>query len=95
MSDKTAPNPAPGSDAGGPRAGAGPAGTGQRAREVQDAIEESVHEMEARYNDVRDQLQHANHQAVEFIREHPVTCIAGAVAVGYLVGRMASNRWLS
>ncbi|MGM0555657.1 MAG: hypothetical protein ACQEVA_04675 [Myxococcota bacterium] len=98
MNDETAPDPAAATDrAGASEAAPGPQGapgTGQRAREVQDAIEESVHEIEERYRDVRDQLQHANHQAVDFIRKHPATCIFGAVAVGYLVGRMASNRWL-
>ena len=99
MSDETAPDPAAAANRAGSSQGAGPAGsepsTGERAREVQDAIEESVHEIEERYRDVRDQLQHANNQAVDFIRKHPATCIFGAVAVGYVVGRMASNRWLT
>jgi ElaB/YqjD/DUF883 family membrane-anchored ribosome-binding protein len=98
MSDETAPDPAAAANrAAASQAAAGTEGgpsTGQRAREVQDAIEDSVHEIEERYRDVRDQLQHANHQAVDFIRKHPATCIFGAVAVGYLVGRMASKRWL-
>lgn len=98
MSEETAPDPAEAADrAGAPKGdtGAGPTQSpGERAREVQGAIEDSVQEIEQRYHDVRDQLQHANHQAVDFIRKHPVTCIFGAVAAGYLVGRMASNRWL-
>jgi ElaB/YqjD/DUF883 family membrane-anchored ribosome-binding protein len=98
MSDETAPDPATAAERAGAAKGASEPGeqrsTGERAREVQDAIEDSVHEIEQRYRDVRDQLQHANHQAVDFIRKHPATCIFGAVAVGYLVGRMASKRWL-
>ena len=67
----------------------------ERAREVQDALEEGVHEIEERYRDARDQLRTVNDTAVRFIREHPAACIAGAVAVGYVVGRMASRRWLT
>ena len=101
MSEENTPNPAaspPSSGDSTSQAEADPrtkAGTpGDRAREVQDAIEEGVHEIEARYKDVRDQLKHANDTAVTFIREHPATCIFGAVAFGYVVGRLASKRWL-
>ncbi len=30
--------------------------------------------------------------AADFIRERPVVCVAGAVAVGYLIGKLASRR---
>lgn len=32
-----------------------------------------------------------NQRVVTFIRENPGTCLIGAVAVGYLVGRIASR----
>lgn len=66
-----------------------------RARGAQAAIEDSLQGLEQRYSQARDQLEKANTEAVSFIRAHPVACIAGAVAVGYLVGRLASNRWLT
>lgn len=50
---------------------------------------------------IQDQLRHYeealadfNDRAQIFIREHPGVCIAGALALGYLVGRAASRRWL-
>ncbi len=67
----------------------------QRAREVQERIEEGYHELEERYDNARTQLRRANDRAVDFIRENPAICIVGAVGVGYLVGRLASRRWLT
>ncbi|AWV87959.1 DUF883 family protein [Bradymonas sediminis] len=66
----------------------------ERARDVQERIEEGFHEMEARYDDARDQLRTINDQAVEFIRENPALCVAGAIGVGYLLGKLAKKRWL-
>ncbi|QDG54935.1 hypothetical protein FIV42_21160 [Persicimonas caeni] len=66
-----------------------------RAREVQERIEEGYHELEQRYDDARVQLRHANDSAVQFIRENPVVCLVGAVGIGYFVGRLASRRWLT
>jgi len=67
----------------------------ERARDVQERIEEGFHEMEARYDDARNQLRTLNDQAVEFIRENPALCVAGAVGVGYLIGKLARRRWLA
>lgn len=67
----------------------------ERARDVQGRIEEGFHEMEARYDDARDQLRILNDTAVDFIRENPALCLAGAVGVGYLVGKLAKRRWLA
>ena len=67
----------------------------ERAREVQDRIEEGYNELEQRYDDARVQLRQANDTAVSFIRENPALCIVGAVGIGYFVGRLASRRWLT
>jgi hypothetical protein len=39
-------------------------------------------------------LLSANEQLVTLVRRHPVPCVLGAAAVGYFVGRAASQRWL-
>lgn len=39
-------------------------------------------------------LTDANERAAGFVRQHPVPCLVGAVALGYLVGRAAARRWL-
>ena len=39
-------------------------------------------------------LLEANARVLDFVKEHPVPCLIGAVAVGYVVGRAAAKRWL-
>ncbi len=39
-------------------------------------------------------LMEGKDRAERFVRERPGVCIAGALAVGYLVGRFAAKRWL-
>jgi hypothetical protein len=42
--------------------------------------------------EARKNLNDLNTKAVKFIREHPGTCLLGALAFGYVVGRIASRR---
>lgn len=63
--------------------------------DTRERLEEQYHSIEQQVVQTRAQLQEFNEQAVTFIRQNPGWCILGAVTVGYLVGRMASKRWLS
>ena len=56
-----------------------------RAREIQERIVPQIDE--ARRN-----LVDMNNRAVSFIRANPGTCLLGAVAVGFIIGRIASRR---
>lgn len=56
-----------------------------RARELQERIVPQIEE--ARRN-----LVDLNTRVVSFIRANPGTCLIGAVAVGFLVGKLASRR---
>lgn len=56
-----------------------------RAREIQERIVPQIDE--ARRN-----LVDINNRVVTFIRANPGTCLLGAVAVGFLVGKIASRR---
>ena len=58
------------------------------------AEEDVLAQMEERLTELRETMLDLNARAVTFIRERPVICIAGAVAVGYVVGRAAARRWL-
>jgi ElaB/YqjD/DUF883 family membrane-anchored ribosome-binding protein len=40
----------------------------------------------------RKALEDFNQKAVSFIRERPGTCIAGAVLLGFVLGRLVSRR---
>jgi len=39
----------------------------------------------------REALDQAMERAAEFIRERPMVCLAGALSLGYLVGKIASR----
>lgn len=41
---------------------------------------------------MRDTLEQFNQKAVRLMREKPGLCLLGAVAAGYLVGRLVSRR---
>ena len=56
-----------------------------KARQLQDNVLPQIDE--ARRN-----LEDLNSRAVGFIRANPGTCLLGAIAVGFIVGRIASRR---
>jgi ElaB/YqjD/DUF883 family membrane-anchored ribosome-binding protein len=56
-----------------------------RARELQERIVPQIEE--ARRN-----LEDVNTRVVSFIRANPGTCLVGAVALGFLIGKIASRR---
>src|SRR5690606_35382634 len=51
-------------------------------------------DINARIRQAEEVLADLNARTMTFVREHPGVCIAGALALGYLVGRAASRRWL-
>lgn len=58
------------------------------------SLTESFHDIEERYRSTRDELYALNRQALVVIEKHPAACIAGAFAVGWLIGKLAKKRWL-
>ena len=56
-----------------------------RAREFQERLGPQIEQ-------ARKNLGDLNTQVVKFIREHPGTCLLGALAFGFVVGRIASRR---
>ena len=62
-----------------------------------EAIEDKARQLQAKLapqlEEARDKLSDFNSRAKAFIRERPGTCLLGAVAAGYLIGRLASRRW--
>lgn len=49
--------------------------------QIQEALENARAELDRYVN-----------TAADFIRERPVACVAGAVAIGFLIGKIASRR---
>ena len=92
--DTSAGSPSDSSPRTGPQPGAAAAGVEAPEEELRQTLEERYEELEQRYDEVRDMLEDYNRSAMDFIREHPGICIAGALGAGYVVGRLAARRWL-
>jgi ElaB/YqjD/DUF883 family membrane-anchored ribosome-binding protein len=56
-----------------------------RAREIQERLVPQIDEARRNRVDI-------NNRVVSFVRANPGTCLLGAVAVGFLVGKIASRR---
>lgn len=57
----------------------------ERLRQLQERIGPQLEEARAKLVDL-------NQRVTSFIRERPGTCLLGALAFGYIVGRLASRR---
>jgi len=64
--------------------------------EMTEKIEETAREIGARVrpqiDEAKRKLETLNTSAVSFIKENPGKCLVGAIALGYLVGKIASRR---
>lgn len=49
-------------------------------------------DLQVRLSELRETLAHADVTVRTFVRDHPVLSVAGAVAAGYLVGRLFRRR---
>jgi ElaB/YqjD/DUF883 family membrane-anchored ribosome-binding protein len=68
------------------------AGTNQGAGKVASALNDiGIDDPQQVIDNTREIVGQALEQAAEFIRERPLVCLAGAVAVGYLIGKIASR----
>ncbi len=61
--------------------------------EMTEQIEATVREMGARVrpqiDEARKRLTSLNHNAAGYIKENPGRCLLGALAVGFLIGKIA------
>jgi ElaB/YqjD/DUF883 family membrane-anchored ribosome-binding protein len=66
----------------------GPNGRGAAARILSSFNPEDAQQM---LDQGREAIDHALDTAAEFVRERPIVCLAGALAIGYLIGKIASR----
>ena len=63
--------------------------------ETLDHIQTKAHDLSEqirpKLDAARERLTDVNGQVVAFIKAHPGKCLVGAVAIGYLVGRIAGR----
>ncbi len=64
--------------------------------QTQSQPQDKVRDLQARVapqiDEVREKLSDLNTRVTSFIRERPGTCLLGALAFGYVVGKLASRR---
>jgi ElaB/YqjD/DUF883 family membrane-anchored ribosome-binding protein len=58
-------------------------------REIEDTARELGERVRPQIEDARRRLSSANEQAITYIKENPGKCVLGALALGYIVGKIA------
>jgi ElaB/YqjD/DUF883 family membrane-anchored ribosome-binding protein len=61
-------------------------------QQLQDKARQIQENLLPQLDEARRNLEDMNTRAMSFIRANPGTCLLGAVAVGFIVGRLASRR---
>jgi ElaB/YqjD/DUF883 family membrane-anchored ribosome-binding protein len=61
--------------------------------EMTDQIEKTAKELEDRFRpqieEAKKKVSDLNDRAVDYIKENPGKCLLGAIAAGYIIGRIA------
>jgi hypothetical protein len=66
--------------------------TNEPAVEGDDPVRAFQERLGPKLKDAEAQLATVNEKVKSFIRQNPGTCLLGALAVGFVVGRLASRR---
>ena len=62
-------------------------------QQLQDRARELQSKLAPQLEEARRNLEDLNRRAQSFIKERPGTCLIGALAFGFIVGKLASRRW--
>jgi hypothetical protein len=64
--------------------------------EMTEKIEETAREIGARVKpqieEARRRMESLNTSAIAYIKENPAKCLIGAIAAGYIIGKIAGRR---
>jgi hypothetical protein len=66
--------------------------TSEESKAAVDAPETGERESRQPIDELKERLELLNERVKNFIKERPAACLAGAVALGYLVARIARRR---
>lgn len=58
----------------------------------ENSAQDVVERIRPQIEDAKRRLGRVNGQVTDFIKEHPAACLLGAVALGYIVARVARSR---
>ncbi len=67
----------------------------QKVTEIENTVQRKVDQFGSQLQTTKDRVQEFNETAVHFIQERPVAAIGIALGAGYLLGKLASSRWLA
>lgn len=70
----------------------GPESTPGTSSVEDDAVKAFQERLGPKLKEAGDQLSNVNEKVKSFIKENPGTCLLGALAVGFVVGRLASRK---
>lgn len=62
------------------------------ARQVEEQARMLQERLAPQIDQARQNLTDLNRKVVSFVRENPGTCLIGAVALGFIVGKLAARR---
>ncbi|HLL53088.1 MAG TPA: hypothetical protein VK447_06045 [Myxococcaceae bacterium] len=62
------------------------------SQQLQDRAREMQARLAPQIDEARQNLMDFNDRAIRFIKERPGTCLLGALAFGFIVGKIASRR---
>ncbi len=65
-----------------------------KAEELKDNLVDKYRDFDERHSTPRDKMYAVNDNALRLVEENPVVAIGVALSVGYLIGRLASRRWI-
>ena len=61
------------------------------SHDIQARTREITNRIAPQIENVRESLTTFNDQAVKYVKQKPVVAVVGAIAVGYLIGRIVSR----
>ncbi len=64
----------------------------QQSTPDDDAVKALQERLGPKLKDAQDQLSDLSEQVKTFVRKNPGTCLMGALAVGFVIGRLASRK---
>jgi hypothetical protein len=58
---------------------------------MESTLQAQLQPLNQKLAEARDGLDHLNSRALAFIKERPGTCLLGAIAIGFIIGRLAAR----
>ncbi len=64
----------------------------EKAKNIESRLHDLGEQVVPQIEAIGEKLQGANQRALQFIKERPGTCLLGAIAAGFVIGRIVRGR---